>query len=297
VIEGIVLEATGNKAEAKERLIAGEVNEVWSVVTAGGPAVIVRISHHSDPGFENEKWALEISRQAGVPTPQVLLIKHFTDKDRSKTVCVETKLEGTALSKILLDNYQQPLFAAEIARTLEKIHSIKLDGFSYSHERARATPKSFAGYIADSFKDKDKLQALAAQNDLSEGTIARTIKVLSDYTPIYETITQATLTHGDWGADHLLFENDKLTGVIDMENAKGGDISYDLAWWDFYWASKIPTYMIVKSLNSRPKNLDDLINLQALRLALRMLEYYTDTNNSGGLNVVRKNFDRYLAKF
>lgn len=74
IIDAVVNAAVGSKPKIREKLIPGEVNEVYDVTTEDGRHVIVRISRSSNPRFVAEKWALDKARKAGVPAPEVLLI-------------------------------------------------------------------------------------------------------------------------------------------------------------------------------------------------------------------------------
>jgi aminoglycoside phosphotransferase (APT) family kinase protein len=297
VINSITVEATGNPIDTKKRIIAGEVNEVWEVSVQNGNDIIVRISHGEEPGFETERWAMEQVRKRGVPTPEVLLIKKITDAGISKTICVETKIDGIPISKISLDDESQTAFSSQIASVLEKIHRINLEGFSNLGADGSTELITFAQYISDTINQKDELLGFARKANIPPEHVEKAVLQLQQNHNLYKIVVQPTLTHGDFGADHILFKDQVISGIIDMENAKGVHISYDLAWWDYYWRSKIPTKMIIENLINPPIYLEELINVQGLRLSLRLLKYYFNTGNSHALLMVERNFKYYLAKF
>ncbi len=298
IIAGIVGEASGSELESKTRIIAGEVNEVWRVSVEDGPDLILRISHRSDPGFLRERAAIDKLKQVGLPVPQVLLIKQFKDGLKSKTACVETVLEGKPLSKIDIGAGELPHYARQIAGALDKIHSVRVGGFAGRlNEDGDSEERTFTEFMTDMVPKKAELQKQSVQADIPPGSTDRALDILVGHTPVYKSVTEATLTHGDFGGDHLFFKDGRLSGVIDFEGVSGAGLSFDLAWWDLFWRRKIPTELIIAELSAKPENLDQLINLQALRLALTLLPYYTETRNPGGLEHTKQGLEHYLDKF
>ena len=76
VIADVVRRTTGAGLARHERILAGLTNEVYAATALDGQAVIVRISHHPGPQFEQERWAIARCRAAGVPVPEILLLEH-----------------------------------------------------------------------------------------------------------------------------------------------------------------------------------------------------------------------------
>ena len=74
--------ATGERAVAWERLIGGEVNEVYAAALTTGAEVIVRISRQPVTRFESERWALAAARDAGVPVPEMLHLSQDDGRER-----------------------------------------------------------------------------------------------------------------------------------------------------------------------------------------------------------------------
>jgi hypothetical protein len=55
----------GRGVASAQRVVVGQDNEVYDVVSYAGHEVIVRISHDADPRFEGERWALDAVRARG----------------------------------------------------------------------------------------------------------------------------------------------------------------------------------------------------------------------------------------
>ena len=74
LINEYVRKATGSAIVQAKRVVVGQDNEVYDVTTVA-LRLIVRISRKDNPRFEAERWALNAARNAGVPTPHVLLVE------------------------------------------------------------------------------------------------------------------------------------------------------------------------------------------------------------------------------
>lgn len=290
--------ASGAQVATQTRLVAGEVNEVWAIETTNHQDLIARISHREDVRFESERWALDAAREVGLPTPKVLLIEKFEDGDKTKTACVQVKLSGQPLDKIDIPAGRQTVFAKRIADALELLHTVKLGGFSYIlDETGRTTKATFADFMLDTLEEADDLRAVSRSAGFNGEQVETAFDLLKRHEKLYVGV-QATLTHGDFGADHLFFNDDgNLTGIIDMEGAMGGDVTFDLAWWDFYYQYKIPTAAITEQMKSFTEEQQRLVWLQGLRLSLYLMRYYYgghDKPRQEPLELVRANMVRYI---
>jgi len=76
IVKDIVNVAMGVSVDNLERVVAGEVNEVYDAKTKDGD-FIVRISRVVENRFLTEKWALDKARGVGVPTPHMFFVDEF----------------------------------------------------------------------------------------------------------------------------------------------------------------------------------------------------------------------------
>ena len=79
----------------------GYSNEVYAVTTQSGQEIIVRIHWYKSPYFENEQWALERLAGEGLSVPHVLYLAHHLPGDIPRSVCVQTRLRGESLERLI----------------------------------------------------------------------------------------------------------------------------------------------------------------------------------------------------
>lgn len=234
LVEAAVRRATGTTPVRLERILAGQVCEVYDTGD-----VIVRISHEEEPRFGGERWALDAARAVGVPTPQVLLLED--------AICVEEKLPGERLD-VLLDRGEWPAAAIEqIGALLARFHSIRIDGFGYLQPDGRGWPVEF--YLLDVLAERVALMAAAEHFGLSAARIDCGLETLAEYAPRHPWTTPR-LVHGDFTMDNILIDGDRVSGVIDMEKATGGHPAEDLMIWDSCCGSRIPLKSLLASYGS-----------------------------------------------
>src|SRR5579863_5006220 len=146
LINEYVRKTTGGAIAKASRIVIGQDNEVYDVTTSSNHQLIVRISHKANQRFEGERWAFNAARNAGVPTPQVLLVEPAEYDDITVTFCIEEKLPGKPLDVLLKDGLNSDLNKAidQIGEVLSKLHSVKIDGFGYLQPDGKGQQTSFA---------------------------------------------------------------------------------------------------------------------------------------------------------
>src|SRR5690349_16796012 len=90
LLNDILHEVSPERVLAKQRIIAGEVNEVYEVTFADGLDVIVRISRNQAKNiahFEQEQWAIRECGARGVPVPEMLGIWRRSTEGQSLDIC------------------------------------------------------------------------------------------------------------------------------------------------------------------------------------------------------------------
>ncbi len=299
VIEQQVRKATGSGLTKARRLIVGEVNEVYDTVTSAGVPVIVRISHQDDPGFAAERWALDQARDAGLPTPQVLHVERVAlDDGQQITFCIEHKLPGTPLD-VLLDRGMWPERAiGELGRLLGALHGIRTDGFGYLQPDGRGWPITFASIMLDLIPQAADVRAAAAHWQLDSRLIDAGLDALQAGEELY-SYADPRLIHGDFSLDHILIDDDRVTGIIDMQECAGGHPASDIAYWMAISADRVP---LEKLLASYPDGTEfvarnaSLLSLIMLRRALWMFMVARDSDDRGSVPEYVENLERALRE-
>ena len=298
LISDMVNKATNSKFSTKERIVAGEVNEVYDVSLHNKENVIVRISRSTNPRFEAEEKAIRLAAQVGVPTPKVLLIKGVNSKGENLTFCVEEKIEGEPLAEITdsLDKATIKLLMNQAGNILSKIHSVRIGGFGGLDMQ---TPyKKWSEYILRPCSNKQRIVEVAGSIGIDTRLIDKAIKSLRESSDLLDE-TQPQLLHGDYGAKHMLVNNKKIVGIIDFENAKGGDPIFDLAWFNYFSGDSIFFEWIKDGYTNKKifrKDFDTKMVLYKLHLSLTLLDYYESEKNTAGLEHTKKMFMKDISQ-
>ena len=283
LIADAVEKATGSKIATTERIIAGESNEVYSVVTESGDEVIVRISHSGKDRFEKEKWAFKRCKEAGVPTPEMLYVGDAVVEEKRLGICVETKLPGIGLDQIEglrdpenAERLSQLLF--KVGETLADLHTIVVDGFGKldGHWKGRfhSVPELIASDVGIG---EATIVGMLADRPEDIALVHEAHAILVDEAKQYP-YAEPRLIHNDPSPKHVLFEGDEISGLIDMEGAGGGDPLSELARWDLKYGKKYPLGPLLKGYASKdPKILegefDRKLNFWKIYKALTNLRY------------------------
>lgn len=271
VIGDLVLRATGSVIAARSRIIGGEGNEVWSITSKGDDKLIIRISHWTT--FTAELWATEQARGAGVPVPEILLVdNHVTVGDRHLTIWIHRRIEGQALDT-LQDQQTLRRLTADAGELLARIHSVQTVGCGPLDGQGRGLLGSFS----DVLLWDDRAGDAGLVNGFSRAEIDRAASLIESHQHLWATPPR--LLHGDWLAEHVLVQDDRVAGIIDFGNARSGDPAYDLAYWQFFWdTERYPLASLLdgyRRAGNTGQRLDVRLNLCRLGLSMRALGYYT----------------------
>src|SRR5216683_3090470 len=84
----LITEHTGCTPLQRTKIVRGYDNEVYDVATKEGPSFIVKIRHNGEITYQQEAWAGEMCRTAGVPIPRTYAIgsKKIMEQEREYTV-------------------------------------------------------------------------------------------------------------------------------------------------------------------------------------------------------------------
>jgi aminoglycoside phosphotransferase (APT) family kinase protein len=299
VINDIFANALGTEVQEINRIVAGEVNEVYLVQTKDGN-FILRISREKKAKFLAERWALDQTREVGVPAPTMLYVGEIKASNETLKVCVENKLPGEPLgeesTKAKLTEQEIKNIGYEEGELLAKIHSIKTSGFGKLKAGGVGELNNWSEYVLKHFNrgNNDGLIDQAKQIGISKDQIELAIATLKKYEAVY-TIATPHLLHGDYGPKHLLIKDGHIVGVLDFENCMGGDPVYDFAWGRYFdHTTPKEGYLAHTSL---PDDFELRVNLYGLRLGLDMIWYYVAENHTTGIVHAKKKMIENLKYF
>ena len=217
---GIVATAwDGSFGRDAVRLHEGRDHDVVLV----GTAAAFRFPRHEGArqALPREVAAIAQIRDPGVVLPNVLL--DCSDEPLGRAFVGQRFLDGEPLPRASVDAVGPMAyrFAAELARVLDALAAVPLDGdltTTLGTAPLRATFPDLAGAIRDSLYDRMS----PAGRQRADGELAA---VLATEPP------QRSLVHGDFTGANLLWDADdtRLTGVLDWAQVHVGDPAHDLA--------------------------------------------------------------------
>lgn len=298
LIAAYVQKAVGSQSERMTRIIKGNDHEVYDVVTARGPHVIVRIAHETEHRLEAEKWALDAVRAKGAPTPKVLLLEPTEHDGTSLMICIEEKMPGKPLDELIAEGEDISATIPQLGDTLGRIHSVKTEGFGYLQPDGKGWDITWRSIMLDLIAKRQKLLKVATKENVPSSTIEDGLKLLGDHAKLYECDTPV-LNHGDFIPAHILIEHNRITGVIDMQQCPSIHPIHDFATWEAEAAEKygLPTQSLLDAYPNKAVfsgKFDLLLNLTLLRHSLWMLIVESDNNNSSSVEAVKGNLEKVL---
>lgn len=295
ILEKAVKRAVGSDIKKKEKIMAGEVNEVYEITPTKGDNLIVRISRAEHNRFEAEKWAMDSCRNVGVPVPQILSLSEVeTDKEKLH-ICVENKIEGISLEKLIKQNALSQKEVEDLTvsagEILSKIHSIKTKGFGGINSSGVGNYESWSGYMLKQNKNKAVVLKKAKGIGVDTKLIQLAFATLERNMDIYKHV-DSRLAHSDYGIKHMLIHEGKINGIIDFENCRACDIVYDFSWWNYFGKNRPPIKWLAegyKKNGNLGENFETRMHLVKIRIALGLLIYYSDAGHGFANEITNKN--------
>lgn len=298
LIKSIVQKATGSELISKNKIIEGEVNEVYDVKTKEGKNVIVRISRLGRESFESEERVIRLARMAEAPAPKVLLIEDATE-DSNITFCVEEKMEGVPLKSVMKDMDKEVLrkIISEAGAVLSKIHNITVETFGPLD--GGETYNSWKDFIFRIENKKKNIVKATKIVDIDPHLIDKSFEILNENVNMFELKTPKLL-HGDFSPKHFMVKDGHLVGIIDFEDAKGGDPIRDIAWLSYFYHDAFPLEWLQEGYTNKKlfdKNFDKKLKLYRLNLSLDFLSYYQTEKNISGMTYAKRRLREELENW
>lgn len=292
IINGIVSKATNSTVVNINRIINGETNEVYDVLIESGDNVIVRINHGEENKLEKEQWAIAQCEKAGVPVPHVFLVEDIEVDSKILHICVESKIPGVGLdhvSDILTPEKTLELsnLLKQVGGVLSGIHSVPTNGFGVLDKDGNGKFASVAELISGNlYIRKEKI--LPALNDRPKDLeiVLKAYEILEREAKNYP-LSSACLIHNDISPQHILVDGEKVSGVIDLEAATGGDPILEFARWDFKYGKEFPLEYILAGYENKEVLSGDFerkLNFWKIYRSFVSLRYCIKNNKREGID-------------
>ncbi|MBP0724568.1 aminoglycoside phosphotransferase family protein [Bacillus sp. RG28] len=180
-----------------ENIIGGRDSSVWKVKVSDEDSYALRlIPKHRHQQFKEEKMIIQLAEENGIPVPKV----HFVKKIEDYSLML---MDWVAGKTIFNELYEYPENAREIGIQFGKvqaaIHMISLPKTGESGSEEWLSPKTS--------EENEILDLISTHGSKNENV----------------------LLHLDYHPLNVLTDGEKITAVIDWNNASRGDYRFDLA--------------------------------------------------------------------
>lgn len=305
IIRDVVKKGTGLELISKQRIIAGEVNEVYDILLDNKSHVILRISPNGSPDFQQEQWAMQKCKSVGVPVPEILLIKYLVIHKKEYGFCLMEKREGDLLDRrgdVNLSNFsinEQKSYVKQAGEILSRIHSISTVGFGKIIANGKPHFSSAEQSFSNWSNKKGLYEALAKEVGLSSTIVKTAFRVGINLKKSLLAI-RPYLNHGDYFPKHLIIRKGKIVGILDWGEVRSGSPVYDFANWDFWIGMHFPIEWLKDGYSNRTlfnDEFEDLFHFMKITIGLEVLDWYSKQEYKGRVEKTKKKLVDSISYF
>ncbi|HEY4483129.1 MAG TPA: aminoglycoside phosphotransferase family protein [Candidatus Paceibacterota bacterium] len=299
LVQEVVLDIVGSPLVHKERIVKGEINEVYKGTIERGEEVIVRIGRSEFVKFQREQWALGECARIGLPVPTVLGIRSTKHDGQEFNFSVENLLPGTPLNEIprILEPENKDRLRnvlKNVGEVLSRMHGIKTSNYGELDGAGKANSNSIREYFKGSpYLSGERMMILAQKAEIDSTIMDKAVAYLND-SLLKFTLGQPHLVHCDFAPKHLLISDDQVSGVIDFENAEGGDPIRDLAYWQFF-DPEYPVEVIMEGYEDKSifdARFKERMKFWRLYVGITTLEYAAEQKNAHSIQETRAQLEK-----
>ena len=297
VLDEILRQVSPERVLSKQRIIAGEVNEVYDVTFADGLHVIVRISRDEEKHFEQELWAIRKCGARGVPVPEVLGVWRLSTEGQPLDICVQRKIDGVPLADADLPQHTLRQIVVQAGAFLSYIHAIPVKGFGYINGEGEGVFLTRESETNAFLAKEAEFHVLAKRLDLSDRDMSRALRLVVDDERAQSV--EPCLTHNDFSARHILVANAAISGIIDFGEVAGNEPLSDLVRWDYYDAARFPFEWLQEGYADKHVFDADFarrLHIKRIAFSLWVMRWYDMRRYAEGVAEARAKFVRDLTK-
>ncbi|HZN14932.1 MAG TPA: aminoglycoside phosphotransferase family protein [Acidimicrobiales bacterium] len=293
LLEGAIGRAGGASVARWQRIVGGEVNEVYLASLTSGDELVVRVSRQGTGcRFESEQWAVDAARAVGVPVPTILLVERTSDDEGDVALCIQRRIPGHGLDQITAVDEKQRL-AGLAGETVARLHTVEMAGCGWVGPDGSAPAPSWERVIHLGATD-EQLDALCEQAEarqIPSSWVRAAAREVERHDELLVGL-QPRLLHGDFSPNHVLTDGTTVTGIIDLEQAFAGDPAFELVRWNYFYEQWPVEWVIAgyRRCGDLGDDVDLRIRLGRLRLHLALVDFYSRMNHTIALDAVRRRF-------
>lgn len=281
IIKEIVAEGTSQDILFKEKIIAGEANEVYDITLADNVHVILRISRSGYPNFLQEKWALEQVKNLEVPIPEIILIQYKKLKDVELSFCLMKKVDGEPLERGKIDfsslsEDKRKSYIVKAGEILSKIHSVKTLGFGWIIGNGKAEFDTSDKIIDELLNKKERIYKISETKNLDNSEIDSAFEIIDNFRKTYLEFP-TFLNHGDYGHKHFMVKDEKIVAILDWGGVRSESPIYEFACWDYWFGESIPTEWLKEGYLNKSlfdKNFDNILRIFRIMKGIEVIDWY-----------------------
>ena len=249
----------------------GNVSSVRSGILENGESVIIRSFPKGVKNgyFHVESLVADTVRSAGLPSYETIAIHDMTDLDDLSFHVIQ-KLPDPAVKTWLNSHPEdEDNIVFQVGKTMAAMHKITVDGFGpFSNELAKhGTLKGLHDtFVTAQLAGLDfNLDVLVKANAITAEQATKIKGLFTADNPLLQ-IDQAVLVHNDFADWNQLTDGKTITGIIDFDEAVGGDPISDIACWSTFFNPSRLEHFLEGYWNNRDKPADYEAKFELFRL-------------------------------
>jgi hygromycin-B 4-O-kinase len=225
VIKAFLRDHGMNEVDALQQMVEGEESQAFSFIFEG-EEFVMRINSSID-GFLKDAYAYAHFHSEQIPIPRVIQTGYI---DEQHAFCISAKMPGITLQdtdSATLKNLLAP--TAEAWQALSKTNIDHTTGFGDFDESGRGVYATWHEFLLEP-QTYEWERVLLAKDLLACNEVLNTFIALVKRCP-----EERALVHGDFGSNNVLTDGQRITSILDWENAKYGDPLFDVAT-AYFWS-------------------------------------------------------------
>lgn len=215
----------------------GTFHRVFRVLTAPGEVSVLRAALIPDDlGLLLDAWAMQKLKSAGLPSLDVKVV------DLSRSVAsfdyeIMEEAKGSPLPN-LAHSRQPNAGVAMLGRAIAGVHAIRMERFgpidvgSLNEVHPTCMFQTWAEYVLLNLEQH--VTACLEMGAVSEPE-AENIHILFETLAPLLSDARSSLLHGDLGHHNIFWDGERITAILDWEDALGGDPAFDIAFWGTFF--------------------------------------------------------------